>query len=96
MSENPKVTSKFDRMHGHPRKPGHVTHPGGTAPISGSSAPGHTENGHKHPQEISHGYGAPVQTHHEPHAGRMAEGQGSAHSPKDTQYDRRGKDGQHG
>lgn len=29
--ENPKVTSKFDRMHGKPRTPGQVASPGGTA-----------------------------------------------------------------
>lgn len=36
MAENPKVTSKFDRAHGHPRKPGKVAKPGGYAAVSGT------------------------------------------------------------
>lgn len=46
---NPKVTSKFDRMHGHSRTPGSVSRPGGVAPVTGTHVAGHNEHGHKLP-----------------------------------------------
>lgn len=50
MSEsNPKVTSKFDRDHGKPRHPTPVSHPGAVAPQTGTTVPGHNENGHAYP-----------------------------------------------
>lgn len=40
MAENPKVTSKFDRMHGQPRTVTPVSSPGGTtSPGPGRSMP---------------------------------------------------------
>jgi hypothetical protein len=52
--ENPKVVSKFERNHGMPRKPGTVSHPGGTAKPTGSKHSGFTENGHMLPTEVTH------------------------------------------
>lgn len=48
---NPSVTSKFDRNHGKPRTPAKVTHPGGTAPVSGTAQSGHNAGGHRYPHE---------------------------------------------
>jgi hypothetical protein len=77
MRENPKVTSKFDRMHGEPRKPGTVTHPGGVAPVSGSKKSGFTEHGHMLPKDVSPAKGEHKVTHHDPksmgHGERVAE-----------------------
>ena len=58
MAENPKVTSKFDRSHGKPRTPGRVSHPGGTAPVSGTHKGGYTEHGHQHPREVPYNRGS--------------------------------------
>lgn len=46
---NPPVQSKFDKSHGHgvPFTP--VSHPGATAPLTGTKVAGHNENGHKYP-----------------------------------------------
>lgn len=46
---NPPVQSKFDRSHGMGLTPPHLSHPGETAPQSGTKVAGHTENGHKIP-----------------------------------------------
>jgi hypothetical protein len=73
--ENPHVTSKFDRMHGHPRKPSQVVMPGGTAePMFKNERhePSHkhvTEDGHK-----VHGY-----EHDHPAMGGMADGAKAVH-----------------
>jgi hypothetical protein len=96
VGSNPAVHSKFDRSQGKGLRPPHLSHPGETAPLTGTHVAGHNENGHKEPVKHSHGYGAPVQTHHEPHAGRMAEGVRTGHTPKTTQYDRRKGSGKHG
>lgn len=70
--ENPKVTSKFDRMHGHPRVPGGVSKPGGTAPIGsghsgGAKAHINAESGHMQPRESSPARTEHKVTHHAPH-----------------------------
>lgn len=112
MAENPKVTSKFDRMHGHPRVPGHVSKPGGTAspgsaksmPIpnrngpyeTGAKVKGHTEHGHRIPVHETAPYKAPEVTHHAPHAGRMHDGERVGKDPKTENYDKRKGDGKHG
>jgi hypothetical protein len=84
---NPAVQSKFDRSHGKGLKPPHLSHPGAVAPVTGTKVAGHNENGHKMPKEASVGYGEPQKTHHEPHAGRMAEGTRTGHTPKSSFYD---------
>lgn len=63
--ENPRVTSKFDRMHGHPRTPGKVHSPGGEAhPGSGHGGVG-MERHHEHDHALHHERHAPskVQVH---------------------------------
>jgi hypothetical protein len=60
--DNPRVTSKFDRMHGHPRKAGKVGHPGGTA---------HPGEGHmkheEHEPGFAHERHAPTKVTEHPH-----------------------------
>lgn len=51
VKENPRVQSKFDRSHGKGLPAPHLKHPGEVARETGSSHPGHTENGHKIPIE---------------------------------------------
>lgn len=52
---NPTVHSKFDRSHGKGLKAPHLSHPGETAPITGTKVAGHTENGHKLPKHVKYG-----------------------------------------
>lgn len=57
MPDNPKVTSKFDRMHGQPRSVTPVSSPGGTTSPGGGhgTTRGHTPREHNsvsyHPNE---------------------------------------------
>lgn len=48
---SPPIRSKFDRSHGKGLKAPHMSHPGGTAPVTGTTVAGHTENGAKYPSK---------------------------------------------
>jgi hypothetical protein len=48
---NPTVHSKFDRSGGKGLKPPHLSHPGETAPVTGTHVAGHNEGGSKYPHE---------------------------------------------
>jgi hypothetical protein len=54
---NPPVRSKFDKSQGKGLPAPHLSSPGKTAKVTGSSHSGHTENGHKLPTERSVGLG---------------------------------------
>lgn len=54
---NPRVSSKFDKSQGKGLPAPHLKHPGETAKETGSSYPGHNENGRKTPIERSVGLG---------------------------------------
>lgn len=83
--ENPKVRSKFDKSQGRGLPAPHLSHPGATAKVTGSSHPGHTENGHKLPVERMNGVGGIGARHYSP--GEMGapilKGQGMG-GPKNT------------
>lgn len=98
VGSNPTVHSKFDRSQGKGLKAPRLSHPGETAPVTGTHMPGHNPNGHKEPVHTSHGYGPPKVTHHTPAQahGKMERGEHVNPSPKDTQYDRRKGSGHHG
>jgi hypothetical protein len=83
--ENPTVRSKFDKSHGHGLPAPHLKPPGEVAKETGSSHPGHTENGHKLPVERSHGMGAITRAHHSPGdmGAPLLHGQGLG-APKNT------------
>ncbi len=85
MRENPKVTSKFDRMHGKPRTPGTVTHPGGTAAPTGTKHSGFTEHGHMLPKDATPAKGGHKVTQHDPKTmgAPMASGRGA---PEKSNY----------
>lgn len=80
MQSNPKVTSKFDRMHGQPRTPAKVTHPGGTAAPTGTKHSGFNEHGHMYPHEATPAKGGHKVTHHAPETlgAPLAKGSGAA------------------
>lgn len=86
MAENPKVTSKFDRMHGRSRVPGSVKRPGGVAtggamesthqgrsPRESDSRIGVT-HGSDHREEAAH-------RHHEYGAGEHGRMERGEHAP---------------
>lgn len=82
MAENPKVTSKFDRSHGHPRKAAKVAKPGGAAHVSGTQdAHVNAGLGAKAVEKESDREGAAIsQTHYKPDDhGRMASGDHAEH-----------------
>ena len=62
--ENPHVTSKFDRSHGRPREPGHVSAPGGTAEPKAEPAVKHERHA---PSEVHHKEHGKVHTYHHDH-----------------------------
>lgn len=72
-ADNPKVRSKGDQ-HGMPRVPGHVSHVGGTAPITlggsshstGKSADIYSHTGHMKPREAGAAAGEHKIAHHHP------------------------------
>lgn len=53
--DNPAVHSKFDRSRGKGIPAPHISHPGGTAPITGTKVAGHTEHGAKLPKHVKYG-----------------------------------------
>ncbi len=62
---NEAVHAKGD-LHGMGRRAPHLTHPGETAPITGTHVAGHTENGHKLPVDVSPTHGAHKVEHYTP------------------------------
>jgi len=50
---NPQVRSKFDKSQGRGLPAPHLSHPGEVAKETGYHHPGHNENGHKLPHEVS-------------------------------------------
>ncbi len=82
---NPTVRSKFDKSQGKGLPAPHLKHPGEVAKETGSSHPGHTENGHMLPQERNVGMSGHKVTHHEVGSmgSNMYTGQGLG-TPKNT------------
>jgi hypothetical protein len=82
---NPAVRSKFDKSKGRGLPAPHLKFPGEVAKDTGSSHPGHNENGHKLPVERGQGTGPITTRHHTP--GEMGapllHGQGLG-APKNT------------
>jgi hypothetical protein len=59
---NPAVKSKAS-FHGKGRPAPHLSHPGATAPVTGTHVAGHNENGHKLPVDVTPAKGAHHVTH---------------------------------
>jgi hypothetical protein len=90
-NENPPVRSKFDKSRGKGLPAPHIGHPGATAPLTGTTIPGHNENGHKLPTERGNSHGGIKTHHHEPGrlGSNMAEGQRHVYGmPNKDQTDR--------
>jgi hypothetical protein len=85
---NPSVQSKFDRNHGSPRKPAPVTHPGATAPMTGTEVAGHTNAGHQMPREVGHAAGTFSHRHIDTHGSEMAMGEKHGSMLNKSQSDR--------
>lgn len=90
---NPAVRSKFDKSQGKGLPAPHLSHPGQTVAVTGTHHPGHNENGHKIPVEVTGRHGGDEMhkvTHHHPSTlgSGMAEGRGYAREPNIAQSDR--------
>lgn len=66
--ENPRVTSKFDRMQGHPRTPGKVGEPGGTTePGAGHSGGVSLDRHSDYDPGLNHNRTGPSKIQHHEH-----------------------------